>query len=66
MEMIHPPGGYFQRKERGKSPFVGGDVWLGQGAFGQFGLPGLSSYAVLIDVSWHVFGGHLLSRPVAA
>ena len=35
MEIIHPPGGCFQRKEREKSPFVGGDVWLGHGAFGQ-------------------------------
>jgi hypothetical protein len=30
MEIIHPPGGYFGRKEREKSPFVGTDDWLGQ------------------------------------
>jgi hypothetical protein len=35
MEIIHPPGGYFQRKEREKSPFIVGNVWLGHGALGQ-------------------------------
>jgi len=35
MEVIHPPGGYFQRKERENSPFVGRDVWLGLAAFSQ-------------------------------
>jgi hypothetical protein len=48
MEIIHPPGGYFQRKERDKSPFVTGDFWLGQGTLSQAG----------ITQSFLLFGSH--------
>jgi hypothetical protein len=62
MENIHPPGGYFQRKEREKSPFIREMSGSGLMPSARFGLSGLSSYEVLIQV----FRWDLLPKPVEA